>query len=161
VQAALIQTPRSLALIHLADNDWTRRAGQPTAGCLLDPGDEFEVGCTTFRVSAVWDDVVAVSKPTPKPPRRPPPKPSSSDSSASRSKLTANVSAVKALEAKPAQFVEEEEPTTPPPWQESPSELQQVLDELQQIASAGRPAPAELLARLHTLSVQLGAGSRA
>lgn len=56
VQAALVRTPRSLALIDLADNSWTRRAGDLVSAALLDPGDEFEIGRTVFQVASVWED---------------------------------------------------------------------------------------------------------
>lgn len=56
VQAALVRTRRSLGLFDLAGNTWTRQAGRPIERSLLDPGDEFEIGRTSFDVSAVWDE---------------------------------------------------------------------------------------------------------
>jgi hypothetical protein len=61
VQAALVRTPRSLALFHLADNDWTRQHGLPIERALLEPGDEFQIGTTTFHVATIWDEHTAVT----------------------------------------------------------------------------------------------------
>lgn len=63
VQAALVRTPHALTLVHLADNSWTRCRGRPIAAIQLDPGDEFELGRTTFQLASHWHEPVARTVP--------------------------------------------------------------------------------------------------